>query len=573
MSSRLRSLLAAVNLSEGHLKTFLEEVAASLGGSGPALSNAPPQDVGVTSPGVSPDASRGDHAHAHGNQAGGSLHALASPNPGGLAGFLSPVDKTKLDALPGSFVESFNLRTGIVAPQAGDYTAGQVGADPAGTAAAVGAAIVGTIGQPGGIAALNASSEISDATHGARSGGALHAVATTLLAGFLSAADKARLDGLPSLSNAAPANVGTTAPGVGLEASRADHVHAHGNQLGGTLHADATTLLAGFMSAADKTKLDGLTPTVNAGTGWLYGLGFDGARVVPTGIAPILTTPVNYTDLTMDPGAILPASAQPIDVSGTLTFGAGSVIHVDGNNAVGTTGGAATVAGSLAQAGIAGAGGGIGNSVGGNAIAQGTPSTALGGNGGAGGGGGGGQPGGTGGVVVRPVAATVGRWEQDRGIFFNYTTSGFTRPRGGANGGGGGGSVNGSGGGGGSGASVGQVRARRIVVLAGATNCFRARGGDGASVAVALSGGGGAGGGGSIDVFCDEIELAVGIAYADLFNVSGGIGGTAITVGNAGGNGVAGRGRLYLRGVLVYQTPLHRDGEGSSGASQLLVAA
>ena len=39
----------------------------------------------------------------------------------------------------------------------------------------------------------------------------------------------------------------------------AGHVHAHGNQAGGTLHAPATTSVDGFMSSADKTKLDTVT--------------------------------------------------------------------------------------------------------------------------------------------------------------------------------------------------------------------------------------------------------------------------------------------------------------------------
>jgi len=42
---------------------------------------------------------------------------------------------------------------------------------------------------------------------------------------------------------------------------RADHVHAHGNRGGGSLHSAATVSVAGFMSAADKTKLDAITGT------------------------------------------------------------------------------------------------------------------------------------------------------------------------------------------------------------------------------------------------------------------------------------------------------------------------
>jgi len=63
----------------------------------------------------------------------------------------------------------------------------------------------------------------------------------------------------PGLSNDPPADVATSPfSGVALTASRSDHEHAHSDLPGGTLHAPATTLANGFMSAADKTKLDTL---------------------------------------------------------------------------------------------------------------------------------------------------------------------------------------------------------------------------------------------------------------------------------------------------------------------------
>lgn len=69
-------------------------------------------------------------------------------------------------------------------------------------------------------------------------GGGAHAAATGSTDGFMSAADKDKLDGLPT--SAAPAShVGT----------------------GGTAHAIATTSAAGFMSATDKSKLNGLSGT------------------------------------------------------------------------------------------------------------------------------------------------------------------------------------------------------------------------------------------------------------------------------------------------------------------------
>jgi hypothetical protein len=59
---------------------------------------------------------------------------------------------------------------------------------------------------------------------------------------------------------ATPLSVGSSnAEGSATSAARSDHVHAHGDQAGGSLHAVATDLVAGFMSAADKTKLDSIT--------------------------------------------------------------------------------------------------------------------------------------------------------------------------------------------------------------------------------------------------------------------------------------------------------------------------
>lgn len=72
------------------------------------------------------------------------------------------------------------------------------------------------------------------------------------------------------------ANLNTTTPssdvstsgaiGTATTAARADHVHAHGNLSGGSLHAAATTSTAGFLSSTDKTKLDGIASGAQPGT-------------------------------------------------------------------------------------------------------------------------------------------------------------------------------------------------------------------------------------------------------------------------------------------------------------------
>lgn len=72
--------------------------------------------------------------------------------------------------------------------------------------------------------------------------------------------------GAPSTGEVGGVGLATTAPpsvgaansaGAGLLAARSDHAHAHGMHTDGGLHAVAGAA-AGFMSAADKTKLDGV---------------------------------------------------------------------------------------------------------------------------------------------------------------------------------------------------------------------------------------------------------------------------------------------------------------------------
>lgn len=95
-------------------------------------------------------------------------------------------------------------------------------------------------------------------------GGAEHAnVVAAGAAGFMTGADKTKLDGIatgatvgPSLASTTPADIGSpSAIGVGTTAARADHVHAHGNQAGGALHAAATITTAGFMPAFEKDQM------------------------------------------------------------------------------------------------------------------------------------------------------------------------------------------------------------------------------------------------------------------------------------------------------------------------------
>ena len=166
----------------------------------------------------------------HGTRGGGPQHAAATPS---VAGFQSALDKTKLDSIASGAAALASSAPANV-----------------GTTAAVGA---GT----------TAARSDHVHAHGAQTDGTLHAAATPSVAGFQSALDKTKLDGIASgaaaLSSSTPAAVAFTGSvGVGTTAARSDHVHAHGAQTDGTLHAAATTSVAGFQSALDKTKLDAI---------------------------------------------------------------------------------------------------------------------------------------------------------------------------------------------------------------------------------------------------------------------------------------------------------------------------
>lgn len=58
-------------------------------------------------------------------------------------------------------------------------------------------------------------------------------------------------------SGSTPQPIGSPTPGVASTFSRADHVHGHGNQGGGTEHALATESSGGFMSPQEKLLING----------------------------------------------------------------------------------------------------------------------------------------------------------------------------------------------------------------------------------------------------------------------------------------------------------------------------
>jgi hypothetical protein len=163
----------------------------------------------------------------HGVRGGGTQHAVV----GALAGFMSPGMLAELSALATSSVIAGAGLTGGGLVDASPTL--DVGANPDGSIV-VGANTVGV-----GILA-------SDAQHGVRGGGTQHALVVPAgAAGFMSGADKSKLDGITA--GAAIASVSGTAPIVSS---------------GGTTPAVSITaasgVSAGSMSAANFTKLAGI---------------------------------------------------------------------------------------------------------------------------------------------------------------------------------------------------------------------------------------------------------------------------------------------------------------------------
>jgi hypothetical protein len=92
--------------------------------------------------------------------------------------------------------------------------------------------------------ALTAQSDLDD--HIGETGVSEHAIATTAVAGFMSAADKLKLDGIQ-----ANAQLNILAPVDAIELISRKETTLHSHPL-------ATPTLDGFMTAADKVKLDGI---------------------------------------------------------------------------------------------------------------------------------------------------------------------------------------------------------------------------------------------------------------------------------------------------------------------------
>jgi len=220
----------------------------------------------------------------------GNAHGLVTQ---AVAGFMSAADKVKLDGLTGDAgVEEVIAGNGLTG---GGSTSSVTLAVGAGTGITVAADTVS-------VNRTTVDTWYAPASHvgqgGANGTGAVHAIAAAGVDGFMSAVDKAKLDGIANGAGiVASVNAGNGLTGGGAVANPTLNVGAgtgievdadtvfinrtvvdawytpavHVGQ-GGVAHAAATPSVNGFMSAADKTKLDGLTQggivnTVTAGNG------------------------------------------------------------------------------------------------------------------------------------------------------------------------------------------------------------------------------------------------------------------------------------------------------------------
>jgi hypothetical protein len=185
-----------------------------------ALATGTPSTIGTTNQIGSANAfARQDHIHAHGSQSGGSLHALVTTTQ---SGFMSSADKLILDNIT-SLTQSLTNKT------------------ITGSSSYVEANALKTSTDPVYIVADGPS------------------VGQTLIAISATAAT------WQTIPTGTPSTIGTFSQIGSLSTfARQDHIHAHGDQAGGSLHALVTTTQSGFMSFGDKVILNNITTSTQS---------------------------------------------------------------------------------------------------------------------------------------------------------------------------------------------------------------------------------------------------------------------------------------------------------------------
>jgi hypothetical protein len=191
-----------------------------LPGGSDALLTGTPSTIGVTNQiGNIAAFARQDHIHAHGDQAGGTLHDLVTTTQ---SGFMSFGDKVILDNITSS-TQSLTNKT-----------------------------IIGTTNYVESNALKTTTNPVFIVAVAPTTNQVLMAVSATQAT-------------WQTISTGTPSTIGTVSQiGTSSNFARQDHIHAHGDQLGGTLHATASTTTAGFMSAADKVILNNITSSTQS---------------------------------------------------------------------------------------------------------------------------------------------------------------------------------------------------------------------------------------------------------------------------------------------------------------------
>jgi hypothetical protein len=271
----------------------------------------------------------------HGDRGGGSLHALVTPT---VAGFMSAPDKVKLDLMPatGGVPATRLIVTGNGLAGGGDLSMDRthvVVPNPDGSI------VVGVTGV--GVGAL-----ATDAQHGIRGGGFLHAPATGAADGFMPSSSFLKLLGIQDnathtpLSSTLPTSIlpdslGT--PGVSTEASRADHVHANTTDapISVTKSPNSEGLSVSFARADHKHDV-ATANVVNLGTLNSEGVATTLARSDHTHAHGAQTDPTLHAVATSGTNGFLSATDKAkLD---TIGLGASSAMLAWGNTAVsGTT--------------------------------------------------------------------------------------------------------------------------------------------------------------------------------------------------------------------------------------------
>lgn len=275
------------------------------------------------------DAFNGTTGHAHdGTLGNGPKIVLTSGN--GVSGALPVANggtnattaadaRTNLGLAIGTNVQAYDAELAAIAALAGTGFVSHTGAGTAAERSLTGTAGEIDITNPAGISGNPVFSLPATVVLTGKNvtGGTFTSPAITggSVAGIT---DLAVADGGTGASTAADARtnlgistVGATGDGADLIAPIDDA--AHGNLSGGTLHLEATTTEAGFMSPADKIKLDGISGTNPAGTVITYA-----AATAPTGYLVCdgaLYSRVTYADLFAVIGTTFGVG------DGTTTFG------------------------------------------------------------------------------------------------------------------------------------------------------------------------------------------------------------------------------------------------------------